>query len=304
MKKNILRPSFLLAFLLLTGYITAEVIIRGNALNQISYGIGGLLLWGGIVLLICCWIILPVLRFATFPQWLDLDTLSGRDEIRYLEKMGKYYVNAFGRNCPDEIADLISELKKTLKNSKLSFSAYRNELKRIVREIHRQLTEVICDRVINDYMKKTAILVCISQRGWLDSVAMLVMQLRMIFDLSRNLGYRPSWIFMIYCCGWIIVNSIAFALFDGTEIVDDALSGLLPLILGESLSKSLPFVGKTFNIVMQGASAMAKVYAKGKIIQRKLTGTKERLSGKERVQLRIDGYLAAVKILANSSGVC
>ncbi|MBO4647806.1 MAG: hypothetical protein J5806_06570 [Lentisphaeria bacterium] len=299
MKKNIFRPSFFLVILVLIAYILAEIIIRGNALNQISRGIGGWLFWGGIVLLIYCWFILPILRFVTFPQWVDLGSFTDpRDEMRYLKKMGKYYVKAFGQNCPYEISELISKLKKTLNNPKLNFYDFRDNLRQIVPEIHRQLSEVICDRIIKDYMKKTAILVCISQHGWLDSGAMLVMQLRLIVDLSRSFGYRPSWIFILYCFGWIMVNSIAFALFDGTEIIEDAMQELLPLTLGESLGKSLP-LGKVFGIAMQGVSAMAIVYATGKIIQRKLMGSKARLTVKERVQYRVDGYHTAVRMLVN-----
>ena len=149
-------------------------------------------------------------------------------------------------------------------------------------------------------MKKAAILVCISQRGWLDSAVIFVMQVRMIIELSRNLGYRPSWFFISYCLVWVIVNSIAFALFDGTDIVEDAMQELLPLTVGESIGKSFPLFGKITGIAMQGASAMAIVYTTGKIIQRKLTGSNERLTGKERIQYRVDGYITAGKMLSNS----
>lgn len=298
MKNFLLRPLFSLAILLLIAYCAAEIIIRGNALNQVSFGIGGLLFWGGIALLVYCWLIRPILHFATFPRWIDLENFTDpRAEIRYLEKMGKYYVKVFDQKCPAEIVGQIAELKETLRHLNLDFADYRDALRRIVPEIHRLLSEVVCDRIIKDYMKKTAILVCISQRGWLDSVAMLLMQFRMIIDLSRNLGYRPSWVFILYCFGWVAVNSIAFALFDGTEIVEDAMRDLLPLVMGESLGKSLP-LGKVFGIAIQGISAMAVIYATGKIIQRKLTtGSQKRLSGKERVQYRVDGYRTAFKML-------
>ena len=153
-------------------------------------------------------------------------------------------------------------------------------------------------------MKKTAILVLVSQRGWLDSTVMLVMQIRMIIDLSRSLGYRPSLVFILYCLGWVVVNSIAFALFDGSDILEDSLQDLLQLRLGESAGNSLPFIGKLVGIVVQGASAMALIYATGKIVQRKLTGSHERLSGKERIAYRLEGYREAgtlVKSLVNQS---
>ncbi len=150
-------------------------------------------------------------------------------------------------------------------------------------------------------MKKTAVLVCISQRGYLDSIAMLVMQLRMVIDLSRCLGYRPSWFFILNCFVWIIVNSIVFALFDSTEFVEEAVRELLPLIIGESLGNSLPIFGKIIGIAAQGASAMAIVYSTGKIIQLKLTGTQQRLTGKERIQLRVEGYKMAAQMLACKS---
>lgn len=298
MKTFFRSPLFYLALLLLTAYICAEIIIRGDALNQISFGIGGYLFWGGIAVLIYCSIILPILRFSTFPKWTEPEDFSSpRDQIRYLEKMGKYYSHLFPVAPPEEIADMVSELKETLKNTRLDLSDYRARLLRLVPEIHRQLSGPVCDRIIRAYMKKTAILVCVSQRGWLDSTAMLVMQIRMIIDLSRSLGYRPSCVFILYCLGWVVVNSIAFALFDGSDILEDSLQELLPLVIGESAGNSLPFIGKFFGIVAQGASAMALMYTTGKIVQRKLTGSHERLSGKERIAYRIEGYREAVTLL-------
>ena len=296
--KSILRhPTLWLALLLLAAYVCAEIIIRGDALNRISCGIGGHLFWGGIVLLIYCWILLPILHFASFPKWIEPETISDRRaQIDYLQKMGKYYLRLFRKKQPEEIADLIPELRRVLKTPPPDFSDYRDKLQRLVSDVHYQLSEKVCNRVVKDYMKKTAVLVCISQRGWLDSVAMLVMQIRMIIDLSRSLGYRPSWFFILYCLCWIFVNSIAFALFDGTEIVDNALQELLPVVIGESAGKSVPFLGKLLGMAAQGASAMAVVYATGKIVQRKLTGSQQRLSGKERVQLRIEGYKEAAKM--------
>ena len=298
--KNILRhPTFWLALLLLTAYVCAEIFIRGDALNRISCGIGGYLFWGGIVLLVCCWILLPILRFSTFPKWIEPETISDRRaQIDYLQKMGKYYVRIFRKKQPEEIADLIPKLKKTLKSPPADFAEYHDKLQRLVSGIHSQLSENVCNRVVKDYMKKTAVLVCISQRGWLDSVAMLVMQIRMIIDLSRSLGYRPTWIFILYCLCWVFVNSVAFALFDGTEIVDNAMQELLPFVIGETAGKSVPIFGKLLGVATQGASSMAVVYATGKIIQRKLTGAQQRLSGNERVQLRIEGYKEAVKMFS------
>ena len=129
---------------------------------------------------------------------------------------------------------------------------------------------------------------------------MLVMQLRMIVEISRNMGYRPSWIFLLSCFCWIMVNSLFFALFDGTEFVEDALQEFLPLVAGGSFGKvlsAIPAAGKVASMILQGASSMAVVYTTGKILQLKLNGSKKRLSGKERVKYRMKGYWEAVKIL-------
>ncbi|MCQ2377797.1 MAG: YcjF family protein [Victivallaceae bacterium] len=298
MKPLMKRPLVLIALLLLMVYVGAEIVIRGNALNSISCGIGGYLFWGGIALLGYCWIILPILRFSFFPEWIEPETIADPcKRIRYLEKTGKYYLALFAEKRPPEIADLTDELKSVLGDPHSDAAEYQDALLRIIPEIHRLLADVVCDRIIRDYIKKTAVLVCISQRGWLDSVAMLVMQIRMIIDLNRSLGYRPTWYSILKCTGWVFVNSIAFAIFDGTDIVENAIHDLLPIVVGKSVSTSLPIVGKTTSILAQGVSAMAIVYATGKIVQRRLTGSRKRLSGKERIQYRIDGYKMAGKIL-------
>lgn len=297
------NPTLLLALLLLVAYSGAEIIIRGDALNKISCGIGGYFFWGGILLLVYCWILLPVLRFVSFPTWTDPEKLSyGRERIAYLEKMGKYYLRLFKKDAPVEIKELIAELKKTLCNNYLFPKDYLNKLSEIVPEIHHRLLENVSERIIRDYMKKTGILVCISQRGWLDSAAMLVMQIRMIIDLSRSLGYRPSWVFILYSLVWVMINSILFAFFDGSDIVEEAETELLPLALGESASGALPLIGKFLGIAAQGVSAMAVMYVTGQVIKRKLTGNPVRLDGKDRVKFRIDGYKAAFDVLKAKSG--
>lgn len=293
MIKWLKHPLFLLALVCFLVYGASELIIRGEALNHISFGIAGYFFWGGVALLIFSWIIVPIFGFALFPEWIDPQTLSDPiEQLDFLERYGRFLVRNYRKNPPPEIADSIEKLRDVIELNN-DPAECRIKLLDLVPRIHQELSEKVCSRIIHDYMKKTAIIVCISQRGWLDSTAMLLMQIRMVIDLSKALGYRPSWYSVLYCLGWIFINSILFSIFDGTDILDNALTALLPNALKKSLGKMILFFGK---ITVEALTSMAIVWTSGKIVQCRLLGEKKRLSGKDRIAYRVNGYKEARKI--------
>ena len=313
MKRIFRHPFVLFSLCVLFLYFFAEIIIRGESLNRISSGIVGWLFWIGIGGLVFWGLILPVIQFASFPVWRDPSEIENiTQRIRYLRRYSDFLLSNFGRNPDPAIAGSMEKLKITVRNTKGDPAAFLAEAEPLVVQIHKDVSEKVCGKIIHDYMKKTALIVMLSQRGWFDAAGMLVMQIRLVSDLSKALGQRPTWISLSGCMFWVVANSFFFALFDGTDFVEEAASEMFPLVLGENVVKGIPFLPKVMDIVVQGAASMAVVYATGKIVQAHLLERKNKLSSKERIKYRIDGYKEAVgmtkdfalsKLKISSSGV-
>lgn len=297
MKKILKHPFFLFLLFVLICYFTAEFIIRGEALNRISFGTAGWFFWGGVAFLVFRIFILPVIQFASFPAWHDPNEFEDPEkQHRYLRKYTNFLFSQFGKNPNPAIAESMEKLKIADRDSYRDPLKFRDEAIPIIIQIHRDIEEKVCGRIIRDYMRRTALIVMISQRGLFDSAAMLIMQFRLIIELSKAFGQRPTWISISSCMLWVIVNSFFFALFDGTDFIDEATREMLPVLIGENTAKGIPFFSKVLNIAMQGITSMAIIYATGKTVQMHLLGRKNKLSGKERIKYRLDGYKEAFSI--------
>lgn len=306
MKKRLNWIILFLAIFCLIGYFGAELIIRGDALNKVSFGIGGWLFGGGIVLLIICWGIVPIvsLFLSSFPEWIDPQTIpSSNDRIVFLEKYGRFLLRQFHKDPPQEIVNDIQVLRELFaqKNS-IASDKYPEQVSLSVLQIRQTLVNQVSKRIIHEHMKKTAIYVMISQRGLFDSIVMFIMQMRLAAELGKVFGYRPSWLFLSYYALWVMVNSIIFALFDSTDTLDDSMNELIGLFAGEKLGKMIPFFGKASSIMIQGATSMAIIYASGNIIQRRLLGNTKRLPPKERIRYRLEGLKEAAKLYPSLLG--
>lgn len=295
MVKRILKHPFPLFFVLaLLGYSLAEFLIRGEMLNKVSFGVGGYIFYILLALLFIRVLIVPFISFVFFPEWKEPEEMKDPSErLHYLEKYGKflverYYQKKSAKNPPEEIAGDIKKLKGMLEPDDPGRKL--KKLEPLITSIHSSLSEKVCDKILKDYMKKAAILVAISRRGWLDSLAMLIMQIRMVIDVSKTLGYRPSWIFILYCLGWILVNSLLFSLFDESGHTEKS-SFVNPFEIIKEF-KILAGIG------IQMVSSMALIYATGKIVQRRLLGQSEKLPREERIEYRKTGYKEAMKLIS------
>lgn len=296
MKKIFRHPLILFSAIVFICYIIAEFIIRGEALNKISGGFAGWLFWGGMAYLLLCFFVLPLLQYISIPVWQDPDTLKDDIHTRnaYLKKYAQFLIKKVNTKQDSKLSDQISDLKQKLWKAERDPALYEAVCVS-VKQVHKYLADETCQQIIHNYMRRTAIIVMISQKGWLDSSAMLIMQVKLIIDLCKALGQRPTWFAISGCIVWVITNSIFFALFEETEFFDEAFDHILPENLVNDLSS------KISNTLAQGLSAMAIVYATGKAVQAHLLENKKRLSNKERINNRIEGYKEGIKLASSQA---
>lgn len=182
--------------------------------------------------------------------------------------------------------EVYSRLRKARLYPTVSDEAF-NELKYATIAAHEWFVGELGDEVITRSMKRAGFLVAISQRGVLDGLAMLYIQAKMVSDLADLMGYQKSWVLQVKCCLWLVSNSLVFVLL-GDEMLDSAMNELVGEMVGEKLSGAIPFVGKVLSSVVQGAAAMATIYATGKMAQCYFAGQRK-LTGRERISFRIEG---------------
>ena len=305
MKKKFNMFLVILGIICVFGYFSAEWIARGDVLNKVSFGVGGWLMLGGAALLVLCWGIVPIVSFlfGGYHQWIEPETITSESEkLAFLKRYAKFLLRQHKNNPPREIVDGIRELKMILDREKdIGPDECMRQLLHVVPQIRRTLIDKVGSRIIHDYMKKTAIVVMLSQRGKYDSIAMAVMQLSMTVELGKAYGYRPSWVFLGYYSGWIITNSILFGMIESSEMFEELFVSLLQQFASR-LGKAIPIVGKAADITMQGITAMSIVYATGKIVQVRLLGNSRKLSWRRRIKYRLKGRKEAIVYILSLTG--
>lgn len=68
------------------------------------------------------------------------------------------------------------------------------------------------DAIIVRYSVSSAVGVVISHNAFIDGIVMLLLQMKMVVDMAREEGYKPSPLFNLLCFGWIFFNSLVTAL--------------------------------------------------------------------------------------------
>lgn len=151
-------------------------------------------------------------------------------------------------------------------------------------------------RMIGNYSKATGTLVALSRNKFVDSLLMLLMQARLVIDIARLYGYKPSPVFNVCCFVWVCMNSL-FAIFMqdiaiqvGEFVennVDDLLDDLIPGLTGEVVSSNLEGIAmekSTEGVLSSTATALSSVPLIGGTIKAsleaagKLTGLLTRLA--------------------------
>lgn len=279
-------------------FFLSGLALRGNALNAVSFGVFGWLFWVVAAALLYRFVIAPIFAFTRLPQWkseAEQKLMSDSERLNFLETYAKQMLElqfVAGENYAQEE---IGKIRSALNDGELSvrlqklddgISALRNRLSEHVREIVRK------------HMKYAAITVVVSQKGWLDSLAMFAIQIRLIIAISKALGQRPSWSFVFCCMIWVMMNSLFAAIFDGTNLVSsvsDEIGDILGVKTGSGFLARIPFIKTFANIGLQAGMAASSVYVTGELVRTRLLGDASKKDVKALLKLRFEGMKEGMK---------
>lgn len=285
--------------LILLAYFAADIIEKGEILNALTpFPVLGYVLWGACALVLWVLLIWPVIQFIRLKSYrrttprkrLALTCKRLKKECGTEEKRALYkdlrFALAMGQY--DDHPDTIKLLEKY---------------------------EEICDtprkqakRLINQYSKLAGVAVVISRSNAIDALALIILQMKMVIELSRIYGFRPSPVFNCLCFGWVVTHSIIFALFSNDVVgaAADAVGGVVqsimqdPAFLQSTFSNAInkiPLVNiatAATKPVAEALLAAIPVFVTGRIFLKQLEGEK-REGYKDYLDLRKEAYSGLFK---------
>lgn len=301
MKKRHWIPYLVTAVLVLALYFGSDILIKVRALNALSepYPIAGTLLVAGIAWLLWVVVIGPVIAFCR------LSGGAGATKARAgaaLKELGRYKLC---ENDPDARKREMFSLWKELYTANLQDREKLPELLgRYMKtsELHRRSLQYIFSS-----SKAAAIGVVVSRNDFLDGLVLLVLQMRMIVTLARMHGYKPSLVFNTLCFGWVVANSLIFALMSSAaeeaaqdmvvEPVVDAMAGYVTEVVGTQVATSagsiIPVFGqvlsKAAQIGLEAVMGALPVYVTGRVFLMRLEADAGKVDNATIVKIRKEG---------------
>ncbi len=292
-------------------YLGADVIDKGNALNELTpYPVLGYVFWGLIALFLYWQVVGPIVNFCRLTSIVSAEPRSR--------------ARAAMRNIRDWRQDARRERKDDYRRYDDLYDSLHNAcssrdaaaMQRLLAEYAEQpdLLPARCRDLIINYCQISALTVVVSRNKWLDGAALLFLQLRLLIALAQLHGGKPSPVFNALCFGSVIANSFVYVVINGllygngglmvTELVDDIADLLVddPEVqykAGNSAANILPVVGKAFSGVvdvlarptLEAALAASNVYVCGHLFLRRLQGESRMLGFKEVVAMRRKGRM-------------
>lgn len=223
-------------FVLILWY-SADIVTLGLSLNEqlplCPYVGGGTVLWGVIVLIIFWIFILPIIAFCRMKHV----TFDARYKAA-LRDLKPYY-DQKPKDHPKHA------LYHEMQISGLSQQKKKEYLEKYVEigDIPQKARQMILN-----YSKATGVMVAYSRSKFLDSFVLLVMQVRLVMDIARLHGYKPSPVFNVCCFGWVCMNSILALFMQDIAVkvgelvesgVDNMMGDFLPELTDETVSSSM-----------------------------------------------------------------
>lgn len=295
-------------------YFASDLVDKGIALNQLTrYPLLGYLFWFLIAFFLYWQVISPIVSFLRLTTFRSGD-LRDRSRAALLNiSVWRSAAKAQGR------ADYTrwDSLRDQLHNARSSCDHI--SLQRLLDEYSR-VDELLPGRsraLINTYCQIAALTVVISRNRWLDGLALMFLQLRLLIALARLHGGRPSPVFNALCFGAVILNSFVYVILNSlicdsaamvaTELVDDFADLLIddPDVqykAGNAAAKNVPIFGMLAGVtdviakpVLEAALAASNVYVTGHLFLRRLQGEARVPSFRDVVALRRSGRLEIVR---------
>lgn len=259
--KNVLVWLALLA----VGYFGADIVEKGQALNALTpWPVLGWLLWGLTVFFVWHWLVSPIIQFCMLER---ADSVSDVGRARAARR----YLKSLPRRDADEekaLARLDTALTRRdpewVRDALVEFGAVDKRRK-------------AAGELIMKHSKIAGVAVVFSRNNMLDGIMMFVVQMRLVVELARLAGYKPSPVFNSLCFVWVLTNSLLNALFaqDSAHEVGDLFAGTVGELLFTPEELGADAVGSfacafTISTLLEALIAGTTVYVTGHIFLRRL----------------------------------
>ncbi len=291
--------SLMWCLLLVLAYYGPDIIDKGMALNEMTaHPIWGYVLWGFFAVALWVLVVGPVIHFCNL-RYVGEESLR-RQVLRATDALGTY------RHEPEE-----SELRQIAEE----FSAAPRDFTTLEgkhgwQELLARFREAVHGRAhdtIIGYCKAAGVgmLFCFNN-GLLEGLVLLAIQMRLILELARVYGYKPTSFFNGCFFGWVAVNSLVVALTSG--VVDGLSASIVASALGSASGAEVGAVGSGLRIVisalMQALIAGGVTYVTGRVFLWRLEHEGREVALKTLLKLRVEGRREyAAKLLGASAAL-
>ncbi len=301
--RNKQRSSFWWAtlmwcLLLVLAYYGLDIVEKGRALNELTdYPIWGYVLWA--VILVFLWVLIvgPAIHFCNL-RYVGEESLR-RQVLRATDALGAY------RHEPEESE--LRQLSEEFEAAPRDFTSL--EGKHGWQELLARFREAVHGRAhdtIIGYCKAAGVAMVFGFNGLLDGLVLLAIQVRLVLELSRVYGYKPTSFFNGCFFGWVAVNSLVVALTSGA--VDALSASLVASVIGESggvdpgtVRAGLELV---ISVLMQALIAGVLTYITGRVFLWRLEHEGREVALKTLLKLRMEGRREyAAKLLGASAAL-
>ena len=287
MKKTLVTLGASLALVVVI-LLAGNVIVIGDKLSAASPVLAWVF-YGLLVAALCWLVVIPTCRILFAKPFPKLSVDDGTQDSPEL----RAELKSFARSLADNLGDLPAE-EAAARRSELLAQLDRfydlAELRGIIQgELDRRFAKA--QEHIHQWAKTVFLVTTVSQVGRIDAITSLVINCRMIADVIRCSGYRPTWGQLGRQYARILATSLfSYYLSDALDKVE-----VDPEMLQLKALSNMPLVGTVTKSLVDGTANTLLSLRIGHVTLAYLREGAQALSGKSGAKVRRRAMLDAVK---------
>ena len=303
------HPLLWVAVVAVGCYFTSDLLDAGNTLNTSFPGLYmGWVFWGSLTFLLWMIVIAPLVGFLGLPQWKDISSATESEQLKYLSRYARTMVKCGDRMIKkSKPGDARLELERRTKQLLDAYTA-NLPLDQKVRKLHTAVgdfREYVMNSALKTVIRKYVLCaggaVVLSRKSFVDALLIFGLQIKLMIELSRSLGHKPSWAFILCCLVWVVVNSLFISILEENDMIGFVGSSLAEItgVKSVDMLQDIPFLKSLGKQMMESMYAGASLYVTGVLVLRRLMGETRRLTPRELLKLRWEGLTQARAFLKN-----
>lgn len=276
-------------------YFSGELLEKGHYLNQLTpYPVMGYVLWGVAALFLYLTLIQPILSFIRLTRSEEMTKKALLQ--RMLRQLKQMRNSAEGKTAPAsaEVEEAYAQIDGVLKQFGHDHDIEERAAVLLEKYGHLLQSSAKAKELIRSYSRAAGVAVLLSRNSLLDGISILMIQMKMVINLCRIYGYKPSPVFNIACFGWVLLHSVAAIVMQdlSEDAAESITSDVIPELIGEDLvAQGMPeyfikCVPGILAMVLESINASAAVYITGSIFKAQLEKTQKRLTTKDLLNIR------------------